>query len=201
MGPNVSVSTRVSAMIASRWMMGRLVRMPARLCRRGASGFQATRPIYADSAAPTSGGAAPRPGMPRWRAGARPDHPISGRANALRKKTCKCFTALGAVNVEQALVSTREPLDQPVKIFAALAERLHRDALVLAVGAHVVHVARKPGMPVGRNAGIAQITAVGRGGAHHRDDGHAAPELLGGFLDGAQNLLVERRRCAEHRPG
>ena len=45
------------------------------------------------------------------------------------------------MNVEQALVSTREPLDQPVKIFTALAERLHRDAFVLAVGAHVVHVA------------------------------------------------------------
>src|SRR5258708_34861208 len=111
------------------------------------------------------------------------------------EKTCK------SSGCEQALVSTREALDQPVKIFTALAERLHRDALVLAVDAHVVHVARKPGMPVGRNAGIAQITAVGRGGAHHRNDGHSAPELLGGFLDGAQQLLVERRRCAEHRPG
>src|SRR5262249_28385614 len=105
---------------------------------------------------------------------------------------------LDAVNVEQALVSTREPLDQPVKIITALAERLHRDALVLAVGAHVVHVARKPGMPVGRNAGIAQISGIGPGGAHYRADGHPAPELLGGFLDGAQKPLVERRRRAEH---
>src|SRR5690348_10385618 len=60
--------------------------------------------------------------------------------------------------LKKNLVSTREPLDQPVKIFTALAERLHSDALVLAVGAHVVHVEGEPGMPVGRNAGIAQIT-------------------------------------------
>jgi hypothetical protein len=91
------------------------------------------------------------------------------------EESCKCFTAPDAVKVEQALISTREPLDQPVKVFTAFAERFHRDAFLLAVDAHVVHVARKPGMPVGWNAGIAQITAIGPGGAHHRDDGHPGP--------------------------
>src|ERR1700674_4622002 len=47
------------------------------------------------------------------------------RANALRKNL-QMFHRSGRGECEQALVSTREPLDQPVKIFAALAERLHR---------------------------------------------------------------------------
>jgi hypothetical protein len=63
-----------------------------------------------------------------------------------------------------ALVSTREPLDQPVKIFTALAERLHRDALVLAVGAHVARKPADPNQTSGERHGAARSRDYWRAG-------------------------------------
>src|SRR5215467_6137491 len=72
--------------------------------------------------------------------------------------------AAGRGEPSKALISAREPLDEPVEIFAALEERLYGHTLVLAVGAHVVNVLRAPRMPIGRDAGIAQIAAIGGAG-------------------------------------
>src|SRR5262249_13391029 len=59
------------------------------------------------------------------------------------------------------LFAARKPLDQAIEVFAAIKERLHRHALVLAVRTNIVHVARKPGVAVSGNSGVAQVAAVG----------------------------------------
>src|SRR5437762_4658374 len=48
-------------------------------------------------------------------------------------------------------------------------------------------------MAVGGNAGVAQIRAVGAGGAHGADDRDAGPEIGSELFDGLHDLLVQWR--------
>src|SRR2546421_4919970 len=64
--------------------------------------------------------------------------------------------AVTARNARRSMSASREQLHQPVKIFEAVVERLDAHALVLAVDAHVVNVARETRMSISRNARIAQ---------------------------------------------
>jgi hypothetical protein len=51
-------------------------------------------------------------------------------------------------------LSARQHLDQPIQIFLTIEERLHQHAFVFAVHAHVVDIARQPGMAISRYPGI-----------------------------------------------
>ena len=60
----------------------------------------------------------------------------------------------------------------------------------LAVRAVVVDVAEDAVDAVGRDAGVAQIQAVGRAGAHHRHDDHAGKHRLGDRLERLHHLAA-----------
>src|ERR1700751_3933733 len=96
--------------------------------------------------------------------------------------------------------TTRQHFDQPVKIFLALIERFDGNPLVLAMGADLVDVIGHAGMSVGRDAGIAQIAAVGGAGTHDRDHDRSRPELLCQLLDRPQDLLFQLGGLADHGP-
>src|SRR5579883_3397180 len=90
-----------------------------------------------------------------------------------------------------ASVASRESSNQAILIFKALIKSRDLNALILAVSAHVIEVGRKPGMAIGRNAGIAQIGAVCRTRAHEGHHRKARPHLLRHLFYRAEDLLVE----------
>src|SRR6516162_4762247 len=87
-------------------------------------------------------------------------------------------------------LSARQHLDQPIQIFLAIEERLHQDAFVFAVHTHIVDIAGEPGMAVSRYAGVAQVAAIRRAGAHGGNDRCSRPKLGGKFCDRTQDLLM-----------
>jgi glyoxylase-like metal-dependent hydrolase (beta-lactamase superfamily II) len=93
------------------------------------------------------------------------------------------------MNCRNAL-SARQHLDQPIQIFLAIEERLHQHAFVFAVHTHIVDIAGEPGMAVSGYAGIAQVAAIRRAGAHDGNDRCSRPKLGGKFCDRTQDLLM-----------
>src|SRR5579862_3232102 len=83
-----------------------------------------------------------------------------------------------------SLASTAELLHQLVQILLPREERLDADTLILAVCAHIENVISEPRMPVGGDAGVAQVETVGCSGRHDRQHGDARPESGSQLLDG-----------------
>src|SRR6266545_2367554 len=69
------------------------------------------------------------------------------------------------------LFAARQCSDQPVLIFHAVEKRLHQDAFIFAVGAHIIDIASEPRMTVGRYPSVAQIAPVGPAGSYLRNAG------------------------------
>ena len=98
-----------------------------------------------------------------------------------------------------------EPLDQLVQERLPFVERLHLDALVAPVKSDVVAIVEDPLHAVGRNAGGAQIQAVGRAHHHHRHRRHAGPQRVRDRADRASSrrralaTAVRLRRARDHR--
>src|SRR4029077_15390794 len=95
-----------------------------------------------------------------------------------------------------ALVALRsgtagERLYQPVEIFISLVERLHRNPLILAVGAEIADLVGEARVAIGRYPRIAEIAAIGGTRAHDRHHHRAWPEFMRQLLDRTDDLLVE----------
>jgi hypothetical protein len=83
---------------------------------------------------------------------------------------------------------TRQRLDQAVLKLEPFVVLLHADALVAPVRAHIIDVAEGAVNPVRRNPGVAQVQAVGRAGAHHRNNDDAGKHVLRQRLHGSHHV-------------
>src|SRR5580765_1182614 len=80
----------------------------------------------------------------------------------------------------------RQHLDQAVLKLESLEVLLDTHALVASVRADIVDVAERAVDAVSRDAGVAEIEAVGRTGTHHWNDDDAGKHLFGERFHGVQ---------------